>query len=149
MRLFYVTPQLIITMKKLIPYLAFDGNCEEVLNFYAACLGGEVTSMMRFSDAPNETPPGSENKVMHAEFHADGITFMASDTMPHFEHVVGSNITLSIDLATEDEQTAIFDKLADGGNVQMPLDNTFWGSRFGMLTDKYGINWMLSVEKKQ
>ncbi|MEM7369606.1 MAG: VOC family protein [Bacteroidota bacterium] len=134
-------------MKQLQPYLAFQGKCEEALNFYVSALGGEIVSVMRFSEAPNEMPPELSNNILHAVFKAGQIAFMASDGMPDHPHVVGNNINLSIDLDTEEEQTQVFDKLAEGGTVTMPLNDTFWGSRFGMLVDKYGINWMLSVEK--
>lgn len=136
-------------MKKIHPYLAFQGTCEEALNFYVSALGGEITSIMRFTEMPGDTPPGMENNILHAEFNADGIYFMASDGMPDHPHVVGNNINLSIDLPTEEEQTAMFNRLAEGGTITMPLSDTFWGARFGMLVDKFGINWMLNVDKPQ
>lgn len=133
-------------MKQLNVYLAFPGNCEEALHFYKDCLSGEITSLQRYGDTPVEASEEHKQRVMHAEFKADGIYFMASDSMPGQSVTPGEAVQLSINLTDATEQEAIFSKLSAGGRVDMPLQDTFWGARFGMLTDKYGIHWMLNRE---
>jgi len=133
-------------MKNLGVYLSFNGNCAEAMKFYKDCFNGEV-QMQTFKDSGQATPPGSENRIMHAELKADELVFMASDTMPGQPFNIGSQVSLNVMLTDENEQTEIFKKLATGGKIIMELQDTFWGARFGMLTDKYGNNWMLNVQK--
>lgn len=133
-------------MKQLNVYLAFPGNCEQALHFYKDCLGGEIVSLQRFGDTPVDSPEEHKQKVMHAEFRAGDIFFMASDGRPDEALTPGDMIHLSINLTDAAEQEAIFSKLSAGGRVDMPLQDTFWGACFGMLTDKYGIRWMLNRE---
>lgn len=136
-------------MKKLDVYLFFAGRCEEALNFYKDSIGGEIKSMQTFGDAPGDTDPAMEDKIMHAEFRAGDIYFMASDGMSDEQMNPGNAITLSISLDDEAEQERIFNKLAEGGEVTMELQDTFWGARFGQLTDKFGIRWMMNCQKEQ
>ena len=136
-------------MKKLETYLAFTDNCEEALNFYKECLDGEITEIKKFGDGPMEVEEKDKDRVMHARFKAGDITFMASDSMPGSEVKSGDQVKLSVALSDEKEQEEIFNNLSRGGNVTFQLQNTFWGSKFGMLVDKFGIHWMLSVEKEQ
>ena len=131
-------------MKQLNVYLAFPGTCEAALNFYKTCFGGEITSMQRFGDSPVESSEEHKQKIMHAEFKADGMFFMASDGMPGQPVPSGEMVTLSINLTDGAEQERIFNTLAEGGKVTMPLGETFWGAVFGMVTDKFGIPWMLN-----
>jgi PhnB protein len=133
-------------MKQLNVYLAFPGTCEEALNFYKDCFGGEITGMQRFGESPVESDADYKQKIMHAEFKAEGIYLMASDSMPGQPLTAGDMVQLSINLTDAQEQEAIFSKLSAGGKVDMPLQDTFWGASFGMLTDKYGIRWMLNRE---
>jgi PhnB protein len=136
-------------MKTLIPYLTFSGNCEEALNHYKHALGGEIVSMQTFASAQIENiSEDYKNKIMHSEFKADGVVFMASDSMQGQGNIVkGDNISLSIDFKDGKEQESVFNKLATGGQITMPLQDTFWGAKFGMLVDKYGISWMLNYDK--
>jgi PhnB protein len=134
-------------MKQLGIYLTFQGNCKEALNFYKSCLGGEIVSMQTFGESPMKSDEKDKDLVIHSEFKAEEIKFMASDTMPGHDVNSGNQVTLSINLTDEKEQKEIFDKLSAGGKINMPLEDTFWGAKFGMLTDKYGINWMLNCEK--
>ena len=136
-------------MNKIVPYLMFPGNCEEALNFYKDCFGGEIVSMMPFEGSPVEVPEGYKNKVLHSTFTAGDLIIMASDGMEDQPPAPGTNISLSLNFNSVDEEETVFNKLAKGGKVNMPLEDTFWGSKFGMLTDKYGISWMLSCEKKE
>jgi PhnB protein len=125
-------------------YLAFSGNCEEALKFYAVCLEGKITQMNYFKDSPMEVQEEQKNKVLHAELQFKGGTFMASDSLPINSITRGDNVNLSInfdDIATMEKY---FAALSDGGMVTMPLQDQFWGARFGMVRDKYGVNWMFN-----
>src|ERR1700760_1060393 len=134
-------------MLELEPYLGFYGNCEEALNFYARVFGGEVTELRRFGEAPPgqmELPPDWSDKVMHANLKAPTLKFMGSDRAPsHQGPARAGRISMSLGGDDVDEGKRIFDALAEGGTVIMPYQKTFWGANFGMLTDKYGIDWMI------
>ena len=129
------------------PYLFFDGRCEEALEFYRRTLGAEVTALMRFKEDAGACqsgmiPPGSEEKVMHASFRVGGTEVMVSDGrctgQPNFQ---GFSLSLSVpDVATADR---LFAALGDGGQVQMPLGETFFSSKFGMVADRFGVSWMV------
>ena len=132
---------------QLDPYLFFNGNCEEAMNFYKDCFGGEFESINRFKDGPEEmggkkVPEDFGDKIMHMTLRFDDNVIMASDGMQ--EAPADGNITLSIGMNDVDEMSAVFNKLSDGGQVTMPLQDTFWGSHFGMCTDKFGMKWMFS-----
>jgi len=130
------------------PYLFFNGRCEEALAFYGTALGAKVDFLMRYKESPEPMPPGRlpagfENKVMHATFHIGGTTLMASDGCEENAHFEG--FSLSLALPTEAEVNRAFAALADGGKVGMPLTKTFWSPRFGMVTDRFGVGWMVTV----
>jgi PhnB protein len=130
------------------PYLFFGGRCEEAIEFYRAALGAQVELLMRYSDSPEPMPPGRippgfENKVMHATLRIGGSTLMASDGCETVASFVG--FSLHVCLPTEAEADRAFAALAAGGKVEMPLTKTFWSPRFGMLADRFGIGWMVSV----
>jgi PhnB protein len=134
---------------QLEPYLFFsNGACENALNSYTTILGGEVQGMTRFCDMPaGEGPqvtPGTENYVMHARFQANGFAFMASDGRPGKTYSEGP-ISLSLSVESKADADRIFHALSQGGTVEMPMQDVFWGSYFGMLTDKFGIDWMISA----
>lgn len=97
-----------------------------------------------FAEAPMDIPENQKSKIMHAEFKAEEVFFMASDGMPGQPQTPGENVSLSLNFSDETEQETVFNRLADGGNITMPLEKTFWGSRFGRVVDKFGINWMLN-----
>jgi PhnB protein len=130
------------------PYLFFDGRCEEALEFYRKALGAKVEMMMRFKDNPDPQPGGcgsaDPNKVMHAAFHVGDSLVMASDGhcagKPEFK-----GFSLSINAKTEAEADKLFNALADGGQVQLPLTKTFFSPRFGMVADRFGVGWMIIV----
>lgn len=126
-------------MKQAIPYLMFSGNCREALMFYKACLGGEITSLRTVAEAPFDVPPGMEDRIFDSEFSAGNVRFKASDDMPGNEVDVGSNFAIFVTFSDHDEQKKVFEKLAEGGQVQFPLQDNF-----GMLVDKYRIQWMLA-----
>ena len=132
-------------MKNLVVYLIFPGTCEAALNFYKDCLGGEILSLQRFSDTPGDGSGADyQDKVMHAQFKSEGIFLMASDTRPGDPVVSGNMVHLSLDLSDAQEPASVFQKLAAGGTVTMPLQETFWGAIFGTLTDQFGIHWMFN-----
>jgi PhnB protein len=134
---------------KVEAYLFFDGRCEEAVEFYKKALGAEVTMLMLFKDSPEPqqpgmVPPGSENKIMHVSFRIGDSTVMASDGrctgQTNFQ-----GFSLSLTVANDTEAERKFAALAEGGQVQMPLTKTFWSPRFGMVADRFGVGWMISV----
>lgn len=133
-------------------YLFFNGNCEQAVEFYRNTLGAEVEMMLRFKEGPEPPPPGMVppnwgDKIMHTSFKVGQTTVMASDGCgPEAKPFHGFSLSLSV--ATEAEADRYFNALAQGGKVNMPLTKTFWSPRFGMLEDKFGIGWMVSVPGK-
>ena len=135
---------------KIEPYLFFDGRCEEAIEFYKKTLGAKVEMLMRFKDSPEPhppgmLPPGSENKVMHAYLQIGESKVMASDGQcsghPSFQ-----GFSLSLVVRDEAEAERLFKSLADGGQVQMPLEKTFFSPRFGMVADRFGVSWMVLTQ---
>lgn len=136
---------------QLNPYLLFDGNCEAAFDFYATTLGAKVETLMRYDAAPAQPgaecgpPAGFKDKVMHGRIVIGGAVVMASDCPPgRYDKPQGTSMTLSVDKPAEAER--IFHALAEGGTVTMPIGKTFFAERFGMLTDQFGIPWMVSCE---
>jgi PhnB protein len=133
-------------------YLYFDGSCEAAFNFYKSVFGGEFTGLARYSDMPNPdqpVPDEEKDKVMHIGLPISKETvLMGSDAM-NVPLVAGNNFSITVTPASEEESRRIFDALSADGTVTMPLDKTFWGSLFGMFTDKFGINWMIDYALKQ
>lgn len=128
---------------KLIPYLHFNGNCEEALNTYIDILGGSGQVVSRFGDNPAfAVTDDFKNKVMHASIQFDGNVIMMSDTTRRIYQ--GNGAVMSINDGNEERIRLIFEKLATGGEVTMPLEKQFWGALFGQVIDKFGIHWMLS-----
>jgi len=130
------------------PYITFNGNCEQALEFYAQCLGGTVRFLQRYGGSPMDNadlPAEMKDKVLHSVFEADGTTFMGSDAMAGqpFKGYGGISMSLNVpqDLA---RAKRVFEALAVGGQVQMPFAKTFWAEGFGMLTDKFGVPWMVN-----
>ncbi len=130
-------------------YLFFNGRCEEAIEFYKRALGAEVLMLMRNKESPEPPPPGtmppgSEEKVMHATLRVGTSNLMLSDGYcdgkPAF-----TGFSLSLDAANEAEAERLFGALSDGGTVQMPLAKTFWSPKFGMVADRFGVGWMVSV----
>lgn len=131
------------------PYLFFNGRCEEAIEFYRKAIGAEVEMMMRYKESPEPpkpgmVPPGFENKIMHTSFRVGGTTVMASDgCSTEKQNFHGFSLALAV--PSEAEADRVFNALANGGQVRMPLAKTFWSPRFGMVADKFGIGWMVSV----
>lgn len=134
------------------PYLSFGGRCEEAIAFYRTALGAQVDMVLKFKDSPEPMPPGMlppgyENKVMHSSFRIGGSTIMASDGCGDDSKFGGFSLSLSLPTVAEADRA--FAALSAGGNVTMPLGKTFWSERFGMVTDRFGLGWMISVEGKK
>jgi PhnB protein len=130
------------------PYLFFGGRCEEALGYYQKALGAKVDVVMHFNECPEPMPegtlaPGFEKKVMHASFRIRGTTLMASDGMGEGEGFSGFSLSLSV--KDEADAKQVFAALIDGGSVLMPLSKTFYSPCFGMVTDRFGISWMVIV----
>jgi PhnB protein len=136
-------------MPQIHAYLVFDGNCAEAMRFYERTLGAKIDMMMTHAESPmkDQTPPGAENRIMHAALVIDGQRLMASDDMPFrpYQGMHGFSISLSYPTAAEGKR--MFDALAAGGQVNMPYQKTFWAEGFGMLVDRFGVPWMISAEQ--
>lgn len=130
-----------------IPYFTFDGTAKEALNYYKEVFGGEITDLQTFGDADFETPPNMDERIMHARFRKEGLYFMASDTFDNKDVAVGNNISLALELDTEEEINALYERLKERGTVFMELQDTFWGATFAKVKDAYGITWDLNFEK--
>jgi len=133
----------------LVPYLHFDGNCEEALNHYKECLGGEIVGIQRYDSAPMDVPENHKNKILHARFRFGNNMIMASDVFPGEGITNDSRVELAINLSDEERTKTIFKKLSSGGTVQMPLEKQFWGALYGKFDDKFGIRWMVNCELKE
>jgi PhnB protein len=136
-------------MEAIVPYLNFNGNAAEALAFYSKALNGSVLFQQTYGDSPMPTGPESKDKIMHATFKAGDLTIMASDTNDHMGPVSpGTNVSLSLNFKDVESIDTTFKALSEGGKITMELQDTFWGARFGMLTDKFGFNWMFNHDKE-
>lgn len=129
------------------PYISYKGNCQEAIDFYKTALDAELIFSQTWGESPM-SEPGLEDKIMHATIKVGDSTIMMADD-PRAEAATGSNISLAIGLNDIDKAKTMFNNLSDGGAVTMPLDKTFWAEAFGMLTDKFGINWMVNCDAPQ
>lgn len=132
-------------------YLTFDGNCEEAFNFYQAVFNKEVSMMNRFAEMPDSPeftiPEDHKNRIMHVTLPiSEETNIMGSDTIPGFGPglTVGNNFSLSINPESKAHADEVFQKLSEGGEITMPMSDTFWGAYFGTVRDKFGINWMIN-----
>src|SRR5687768_9126351 len=128
-------------MAQIAPYLTFNGNTREAMNYYKDCFGGELM-IQSFGEAPMDSSPESKDLIMHAHLQSGELNLMASDGRPGQPVTMRENVSLSVNCKTKEEQEKYFNKLAEGGNVTMPLQDTFWGAYFGMLPDKFGVQWL-------
>jgi PhnB protein len=127
-----------------IPYLSFDGNCAEALDFYAALFGGKIISKMTFGDMPGEMPipEDAKGRVVNEMLEMPGGAMLyGGDTPPGMSYKPMTGLMLALNFPTVEQAQNVFDKLADGGEVTMPFAPTFWAEKFGMVADKYGIHW--------
>jgi len=139
-------------MASVNPYLNFQGNCEEAFNHYKKVFGGEFAFLSRFSEMPAEHPcePDEKDKIMHVMLPIGNNTVLMGSDIPkaYPNPITGSNFSVAVAPESKDEATRIFNGLAEGGNITMPIGPTFWAEAFGMLIDKYGINWMVNYGNK-
>jgi PhnB protein len=138
-------------MATINPYLNFNGNTEEAFNFYKSVFGGEFMVLMRWKDAPevDKIPPSDREKIMHVSLPiGKGNVLMATDALESCGHSLtqGNNFYISINAESEEEADRLFNGLSAGGQVTMALHKAFWGAYFGMFTDKFGIQWMVSYD---
>ncbi|MEJ6980425.1 VOC family protein [Pedobacter sp. P351] len=138
-------------MANLNPYLNFPGTTEEAFNFYKSVLGGEFLTLQRFKDTPegNKVSPEDAEKIMHIALPiGNGSILMATDALESMGQklIVGDNISLALEAHSIEEAENLFNGLSAGGKVTMPLEKAFWGAYFGILTDKFGIQWMINFD---
>jgi PhnB protein len=133
---------------RLNPYISFDGNARQAVEFYQSVFGGEL-AVNTFAEFGQADSPDAD-KIMHGQLETpSGYTLMVSDTPEGMEHHPGGNITVSLSGDDSDELRGYFEKLSDGGTVTMPLEKQMWGDEFGMVADQFGINWMVNISQPQ
>ena len=133
---------------QLVPYLNFNGKCEEAFNFYQRTLGGKIEAMVNHEGTPaaQHVPAEWAKKIMHARLNVNGQVLMGADAPPN-GYSTPKGLCVSLQVNEPKEAERIFGQLADGGSVDMPIQQTFWAARFGMLRDRYGIPWMVNCEQ--
>lgn len=137
-------------MTQINPYLTFNGKCREAMSFYKECLGGELTfQTIEGTPAEQQCPEGMKHHIMHATLSNGKWIVMATDIVGPGGFIVGTNISLSVNCSSQEEIDRYFENLLVGGKVIDPLAEKFWGARFGVLADKYGVVWMLNYDKNQ
>lgn len=134
---------------KLNPYINFNGNCAEALKFYEKALSAKVLMTFSYGESPmaKDVAPELRDKILHARFTVGEYTIMAADEVCKYEKPAGFHITINMEEPAEAEK--IFKLLSEKGSITMPIEETFWAHRFGMLVDQFGIPWMINCEKKQ
>ncbi|HWZ65782.1 MAG TPA: VOC family protein [Patescibacteria group bacterium] len=133
---------------KLNPYISFNGNAREALEFYKSAFGGD-SKINTFEEFHASEDPSENDKVMHGVLEAGSLTLMVADTPNRMEYKPGANVSMSLSGENEAELRGYYDKLSAGGQVTMPLEKAAWGDTFGMFTDKFGINWMVNISAGQ
>jgi len=139
-------------MEGIKPYISFTGNCREAMEFYTEKLGAEVLFMGTWGESPMaDQAPGNGDKIMHCTLKVGDSVIMACDNLCEGEGqtVVGNNISLALGTKDVGHAERSFEAMSDGAKIVMPIQETFWAERFGMLTDKFGINWMFNCDKPE
>jgi PhnB protein len=132
-------------MKALTTYLNFDGDACEAMTFYQKCLDADLF-LQTFKDAKMPVPKGAEGRIVHARLQKGSAVLMASDTMPGMTFTPGNNFSVSIECGSILEIETLFKAFSEGGKIVMPLQDTFWGARYGQIIDKFGVSWMFNCE---
>ena len=132
-------------MDPITPYIHFEGNCIEALEFYGKILGGRILYSTTFGEGPMKFSEATRDKIMHAHFQAGNLNLFASDCPEGFVIQKGNNVDMNLNFPDAESLDKAFEAFSEGATIKMPVQNTFWGARFGMLTDKYGINWMFNT----
>jgi PhnB protein len=139
-----------MNIKQVNPYIHFSGTAEKAIKLYESALGAKTEAIMRYSDVPGmPTPPEQQSLIMHATLRIGQGVVMMSDTPPERAASAGGNVQVSLQFAEVPDIEKAFEALGAGGKVTLPLQDMFWGARFGMLTDAYGVNWMLNCDLKK
>jgi PhnB protein len=136
-------------MEAIIPYLNFNGNAAEALDFYCKALDGEIVFKQTWGESPMDSSADQKDKIMHATFRAGDLSLLISDGVPQNPVTMGSNLGMSLNFEDPQLMEKTFKNLSEGGKVTMQLQDTFWGAKFGMLTDKFGFNWMFNHDYKK
>lgn len=134
---------------QLNPYLFFNGQCEAAFKFYEQCLGGKITAMMTYAESPESSMPVTpewSNKIMHASLKIGDRELMGGDSPPDYAETA-QGFSVSVNLTDPAEADRIFNALAENGTVKMPIQQTFWAARFGMLVDQFGTPWMINCDQ--
>jgi PhnB protein len=127
------------------PYLSFRDNARQAMEFYQTVFGGKLT-MSTFQEYHASQDPGEDHKIMHSQLEAEnGIVFMASDTPNSMEYRPGTNMSMSLSGDNAEELTGYYEKLSAGGTIGMPLEKAPWGDTFGMVTDTFGVSWLVNI----
>jgi len=134
---------------KLTPYIHFEGNAEEAMNFYANALGGNITAINRYGDSPMPSDEDYKQKIIHGRLAFGENIIMISDVFKGQKVNTDGNVQFSIEITEEGQIDEVFNKMVEGGTIGMALQNAFWGARFGMLKDKFGVSWMFNYELKK
>ncbi|WHY89332.1 VOC family protein [Neobacillus cucumis] len=132
---------------QITPYLMFDGNAREALEFYREVFQGEILNVKTYGEAGYNNSPEAQNLLIHAQFKKDDLFIMASDAFPGNTINKGNNISLALDFESEEEIQRLYDALRENGNVYMELQDTFWGAKYAKVTDAFGIAWDLNYQK--
>ena len=130
------------------PYLTFNGNAKEALDFYAEAFQAEVQGLQTFGEADYPTPPEAANRVMHARLGKNDFLIMISDTFPGQDVKLGNQISLALTFESKEEIRSVYEKLQQEGTIQMELQDTFWGSTYAKIQDKFGVIWQLDCPNK-
>ena len=139
-----------MAIRKLTPYLNFNGTAAKAIKLYETALGAKVENVMPWSDMPGQPPsPETKDWIMHAVLRIGEGVLMLSDSQPGVPVTIGSNVHVTLDFDDAADMARSFDALAAGGKVTMPLQDTFWGAKFGMLTDVHGVCWMFNCEARK
>lgn len=133
-----------MAIQSVTPYLFFNGDAEKAIALYEKALGAKTLNVMRFGDHPEACAEGADGKIMHAALQIGASMVMISDVRPDMGITKEGNVSVSLEHSDVESQATAFAAMAEGGNVQVPLHDAFWGGRFGVLTDAHGINWMFN-----
>ncbi|MBN1821462.1 MAG: VOC family protein [Prolixibacteraceae bacterium] len=132
---------------QIIPTLVFNGDCEEALTFYKKCLGGKILYLERYKDAPSEFHPKFGERILHSKFEFNGNTLYASDSIEGKRVVAGDNQTLTVEFDSKEQLTEVYELISEGASIKTPLQESFWGTSYAILTDRYGIKWNLNFTR--
>ena len=135
-------------MKSIEPYLIFNGNCRQAMEFYRDCLGADV-NILTYAEGPGDHPDAVKDKIMHAKLTKGQVVIMASDPHDGTPPKQGDNFFLNLNCESLEEIESLFNAIGKGGKVLAPLADMFWGARWGMLIDQFGIKWMFSFELRK